>query len=218
MPTITEIVPQKKNKDRFNIFLNDKFAFGISNFTLLENNLKVGKDLSTTDIEKITKKEELAKLIELATNYLSFRPRSEKEVTDYLVKKIASRENIKWNQAKESQLIPLVIAKLKKYQYINDKDFAKWWLESRIRSRPRSLRQIKVELRKKGINPEILESIPQKPLNEVEIAKKALTKKVKRWQMLSPIDFKKKIYQYLLSRGFDYEIVREVFAFFNKKR
>lgn len=218
MPTITQIVPQKKNKDRFNIFLNDKFAFGVSNFTLLENNLKIGKDLSAADIEKITKKEELAKLIELATNYLSFRPRSEKEVTDYLIKKIASRENIKWNQARESQLVPLVIAKLKKYEYLNDKDFAKWWLESRIRSRPRSLRQIKVELRKKGIDPEILESVSPQSLNEAEIAKKALSKKVKRWQMLSPVEFKKKVYQYLLSRGFDYEIVREVFAFFNKKR
>jgi len=218
VPQITAIEPQKRKKGRFNIFLDDKFAFGISSFTLLEHNLKVGKALGADEIETITKKEELAKLLELATNYLSYRPRSEKEVIDYLVKKIASRENIKFNQAKESALIPLAVKKLKKYKYLDDNAFAKWWLESRLRSRPKSLRQIKIELKQKGIESETLESISPQSLNEVEIAKKALAKKVKRWQTLSPIDFKKKVYQYLLSRGFDYETVREVFAFFNKKR
>jgi len=218
VPTISLIAPQKKTKDRFNIFLDDKFAFGISSFTLLEHNLKVGKVLEAEDIETITKKEELAKLLELATNYLSYRPRSEKEVTDYLVKKIATHENIKFNQAKESTLVPLAIKKLKKYKYLDDNAFAKWWLESRLRSHPKSLRQIKIELKQKGIGQEILESFATKSVNEKDIAKKAIEKKIKKWQALPALDFKKKVYQYLLSRGFGYDTTCETFAFFSKKR
>ncbi|MBI3282721.1 hypothetical protein HYZ70_01455, partial [Candidatus Curtissbacteria bacterium] len=60
MPEITAIVPQKKSA-RVNIFLDGKFAFGLSLSALAATGLASGQTLSLAQIETIIKKEELAK-------------------------------------------------------------------------------------------------------------------------------------------------------------
>lgn len=218
MPQISEITKQKK-RERFNIFLDGRFAFSVSNYSLLENKLLVGTILDEEKINNILAKEQIGTITDLAVRFLSIRPRSEKEVIDYLVKKIAIKNEIKFNEAQKSPLVNRVINKLKRYKYINDKDFAIWLLNSRLKSAsPRSLRIIKAELKIKGISPEIVEIVSQKTPNESEQAKKALSKKIKRWEKLDALEFKKKAYSYLLSRGFDFDSTKDAVAFYTKKR
>ena len=217
MSQITAIEPQKKKAQRFNIFLDGRFAFGISDINLLKNNLKIGKKLTEEGISKIIAREEITKLMDIATNYLGYRPRSEKEIVDHLAKKIADRENIKFQQAQESPLISKVVSSLKKYKYINDLEFAKWYVESRLGSKPRGLILIKIELKRKGISPEIIEKVVSFQKDELSLAQKAVKKKLKRWQNLSSLDLKKKVYQYLSSRGFDFDTIKETFAYISKK-
>lgn len=210
MPQITAITPQKK-KDRFNIFLDDKFAFGANLETIAEFNLKVGTMLSETKINQIIAQEKSKKLMDLAIIYLSFRPRSEKEVESYLAQKIAKFQQIKFREAKESREIPIIIQKLKRYKYLDDRQFAKWFLTSRARSSPRGISYIKMELAAKGIPDDVIEDLTA-TFRELELAKKAVAKKLKRWQAQPLIEFKKKFYSYLLTRGFSYDTIRELFA------
>lgn len=218
MPQISEITKQKK-RERFNIFIDDRFAFSVSNYSLLENKLSVGIYLDEEKINHILAKEQIGILTDLAVKFLSFRPRSEKEVRDYLVKKIAQKNEIKFNVARQSPLIEQVVNKLKRYKYINDEEFAKWLLNSRLKSNsPRSLRVILAELKIKGISPQIIEKVSQNTPNESEQAKKALSKKVKRWEKLKSLEFKKKAYSYLTGRGFDFDSIKDAVAFYTKKR
>ena len=83
-----------------------------------------------------------------ALEFLSYRTRSEKEV----------REKLKLKQA-EPQVFEKVISKLKEKRFINDEEFARQWIENRERFKPRSLRLIRLELRQKGIEGEILERV-----------------------------------------------------------
>lgn len=216
MPQITSIEPQKR-KERFNVFLDGAFAFGASRETLLENNLKIGQDLEDTQIKKILKGEQLVKLLNLALNYLSYRQRSEKEVTDYLVGKIVKIENIPQKLARESLLISTIVARLKNYKYLDDLEFAKSWVESRLRSKPRGTRLIKLELLKKGIKGEIIGRVISTNLDEVDLARKAIEKKLKNWQKLTDLEFKKKVYSFLLSRGFTFDTVKKTIAILNQK-
>lgn len=218
MPQVTQVSSQKKKKDRFNIFLDGKYAFAASAESVLKNNLKTGKILTPDDITKITTKEELAKLTDLAANFLSYRQRSEKEIRDYLIKKIALKEGVKYAEAKENVLIEKVLEKLKKYAYINDEEFAKAWFESRLRAKPKGIRLIKLELKQKGVSDEIIEKVTQRKINQKDLALKALEKKLKIWQKLDKLTLKKKIYQYLAYKGFDFETIAEVFALLVKKR
>lgn len=218
MPQISKITKQKK-RERFNIFLDGRFAFSVSNYSLLENKLTVGCVLDEEKITLIIAKEQIGNLTDLAVKFLSIRPRSEKEIKDYLAKKIAIKNELKFSDAQTSPLVGQVIDKLKHYKYINDEEFATWLLNSRLKSTsPRSLRLIKAELKAKGISPEIVEIVSQNTPNESEQAKKALSKKTKRWQKLPGLEFKKKAYSYLLSRGYGFDSVRDAVAFYTKKR
>lgn len=207
---ITAITPQKK-KDRFNIFLDDKFAFGANLETIVKNNLKAGMLISVDKVNKVIGQEKSTKLLDLATRYLSYRPRSVKEVENYLASKIAKSEQIKFREAKESRQIPIIVQKLKRYKYLNDRQFAKWFFTSRQKSSPRGLSYVKMELKLKGISSDIIEGLAVRS-SELELAKKAVAKKLKRWQAQPLLDFKKKFYSYLKTRGFSYDTIRELFA------
>lgn len=215
---VTSVEPQRKRKDRLNIFLNGSYAFSLDTGTVLKNNIKKGRELSQKEIELLLRENETAKLINLSLNYLSYRPRSQKEITDYLAKKIAQFENIKFNQAKESELIGECISKLTKYKYIDDVEFAKWWAESREKSNPKGTRLIKLELLRKGIDRDIIDEILEKNLNQTELAVKAIQKKLKTWKNLPSAELKNKAYRYLASRGFDYDQINETVAQLVKKR
>src|SRR3989344_5237128 len=91
--------------------------------------------------------DELDKFYNSSLRFLSYRPRSEKEVRDRLKSKKATPE-----------IIEKIITKLKEKKFINDEEFTKLWIESRLRFKPRSLRLIEVELRQKGIGEELMES------------------------------------------------------------
>ena len=88
MPAITSVEPQKK-KERFNIFVDGKFRFGLDAETLVKSGLKVGQEISEKEIEKLVLENEVRKLMDKALRFLSFRPRSESEVRQYLRKKLS---------------------------------------------------------------------------------------------------------------------------------
>lgn len=218
MPRITTIEPQKKKVNRFNVYLDGSFGLGIDAETLLKNNLKVGQHLSEKQLSELISREETSKLTDKTLRFLSFRPRSEKETINYLSQKIAKSQNISFKQAQESLIIKSIMKKLKKYNYLDDGEFAKWWVRSRIKSKPKGPFIIKRELMVKGINKEIINAVLSKYPNQTEIAQRAVEKKLKSWKNLPDLDFKKRVYSYLSTRGFGFETIKEAFAFLKKLR
>ena len=217
MPKVTAVEPQKKKKDRFNLYLDGKFAFGAEADTVLKYQITPGKELTPEKIDQIVKKEELSKLFDATLKFLSYRPRSQKEVEDYLAKKISKKENIKFSEAKESGLIIEIEHKLTKYKYLNDTEFAKWWIESRTKSSPRGKRIIKIELMQKGVSREIVDELLERIKNQKLLALSSIEKKLPRWRLLPRAELKKKIYNHLSMRGFDFDTIREVVAQIEEK-
>jgi regulatory protein len=218
---ISAIEPQKstqlKKNKRFNVFVDQKYAFSVSEENLLRYKLKPGLTLDEKEIKNITNDEFFKKLLDNCINFLSFRPRTEKEISDFIVKKISIKQEIPFNQAKESQIIPLVIKRLKKYKYINDKDFVAWWIKSRNESKQKGIKLIKLELRQKGIAKELLDKIVSNDSDQEALALIALEKKKSKWQRTDPKKLKTKVLYYLGSRGFDTDTIKRVFAIYFKK-
>ena len=75
-----------------------------------------------------------------------------------------------------------------------------------------------MELRQKNIEKKIIEEVLKNFSNQKLIALKSLQKKLPRLQKLPPIEFKKKVYMHLASRGFESETIQETIAFLTKKR
>lgn len=208
MLKITSVEPQKKNSKRFNIYLDGEFAFGADEDLVVNRRLIVGKIIIPEDLEKILFEAEVGKLTEKMYRLWSIRQRSEKEVRDYLrVKKISSL-------AANS-----LIEKLKKKGMINDFEFAKNWTESRRRSKQKGIRAIKAELYQKGIDKEIIAEVLSQSdsVSEEELAKKAIEKKMRSWKNLPIQELKKKAFDFLMRRGFEFEISRKTIEMIFKK-
>ncbi|OGD95573.1 hypothetical protein A3F02_02515 [Candidatus Curtissbacteria bacterium RIFCSPHIGHO2_12_FULL_38_9b] len=218
MPEITSVESQKKQKNRFNIYIDGKFAFGADENVVAKFRIHAGLKLSATQVTNLVKESDQAKLMDQTLNFLSYRPRSEKEIRDYLTKRISKKEKVSWHQASESPLINNILVKFKRYKYINDSDFASWWLESRSKSNPKGILAVKYELIKKGIDRDIIETSLAKIPNQLKIAKIAIEKKMKSWKNHKKYELKKKIYAYLAARGFEADTIKEAFAHFDKKR
>lgn len=143
----------------------------------------------------------LDKFYERTLRFLSFRQRSEKEIRDYLKKKNADDLTAK-----------KIIEKLKEHKFLNDEEFAKWWVEQRTRVKPKADRVIKYELKQKGIDLKIIESLfVNEDKSDFEKAFMLAEKKVKR---LDKIEDKRKVYErlgrFLASKGFNYDTIKEV--------
>ena len=135
---------------------------------------------------------EFEKFYNKALRFLSFRPRSEKEVRSKLSAK-ASRGR---GKPPSEQTIELIIRKLKEQKFLDDKEFANWWIEQRTIVKPTGLRLIKIELRQKGINQDLIEDVITGSIvqsNELEQAKRLVSKRVKKYGDLP----KDKIFQNL---------------------
>jgi regulatory protein len=197
MPTITAIKPQK-NKRRVNIYLDGKFGFGLDMENFVKLGLKVEQILTEQEVEDIVKKSEFQKSLDKLLRFATFRPRSEKEVKDYF-----RRKEI------HDSLTSKLFERLIRMGLIDDQKFAWWWVEQRQAFKPKSKRILQYELRIKGINKEIIETIlSEVKIDEIKIAKDLLKKKKFRWEKLPKLEAKRKMSEFLARKGFGWEEIK----------
>lgn len=205
VPQITRIKPQK-NKKRVNIYLDGKFAFGLDADNFLKAGLKVDQNLTQKQIDDLVFKNEFQKLLNRALRLISRRPRSEKEIHDYLRRKKSPPE-----------LIEKVIKKLKQLKQVNDLEFARWWVEQRSTFRPRGKFGLTMELRQKGVNEKIIKQVIDEKVKELPLAQKLAQKKFKAYKNLPREERYQKMSAFLARRGFSWEIIKKVVAKFLKE-
>jgi len=200
VPRVTAIKPQKR-KNRFNIYLDGRFAFGLDEETLLREKIKVGQDLSPERSDILVRAGVVGKLLDKALRFLSYRPRSEKEVRDHLWRKV-QREKLDYG-GESGELITKVIDRLRERGYVDDAAFASWWVEQRLRYNPRGKMLLRSELYAKGIERSLVEAELAHYSKEDEIswARRLVGKKGISSEKLAG---------YLSRRGFSWDIIREV--------
>lgn len=132
--------------------------------------------------------------------YLSFRPRSVKEIQDYLKKKRFS-----------NQIINRVVKKLTELKFLNDEEFAKMWIEERQRTRGKSKFALKLELLNKGLDEDMFEPLLKGAEDDFETAKTLFEKKKEKFANLSKFEFKKKMSGFLQRKGFSFEVINKLF-------
>ena len=85
MPVITKITQQKKDHERYNIFLDKKYAFSVHETVLVKFGLTKGMSLEDWSIDEMVYEDEIRKAFNRALHYLGFRMRSEHEVKQKLL-------------------------------------------------------------------------------------------------------------------------------------
>ncbi len=191
MAKITAITIQTKNKKRCNLFIDDEFYSGISLETVMQHRLKSGMDIDKSALAEIILESDKVEALSLAVDYLSSRLKTKRQVKEYLLKK-GYGEQVVW----------YCIDKLKEYNYIDDQEYSKRYIESVSKTQGRRL--IEYKLMMKGVKKEEI-SIAY---TDSEVDSKQNAKNVLERYMKNKDHTKEnlaKAYRYLISRGFLYE-------------
>jgi len=199
MGTITAINSQRRNPNRYSIFIEGKFVLGIDKKTVEDMGLKVGKLIDEKDLKKITSQEELNKGQAYALMLLGYRERSLREIRMRMRQK-----------GYEEKLIEKVMKYLKDRNLINDKRFTRLWAESRIKKGYGSWR-IQSELEQKGVNREMADEILKNlysGIDEVQVALDLVKKK--KWLLKEPQRLTEHVSNLLRRRGFSFEVISNV--------
>lgn len=187
---VTKISAQVKTQGRYSIFVDDKFAFGLSELGLINSGIKIGTELTEQRLKELKSEADTDKLYNRAIGLLARRPRSAWELRDYL-----KRKKVETGQA------DTILNTLSMRGYVNDEDFARRWVENRRLLKPISKRKLTIELKQKRISDEIIQRVlSQDEADELEVLKKLVIKK--RTQTRYQDD--KKLMQYLAGQGFGY--------------
>lgn len=192
---VTALEPQKKYKNRFNLFVDTKFFAGVDTGTIAEMGLYIGKEISESELENLGNEESYSLCLDKAFLLLSIRMQTEHELWQKLGKKFSKQD------------IARTIARLKTLGYVNDHLFATQWVETRSITRGPSL--LRAELMNKGINKEIINEVLQFFDKERQIISARNLIAAKDKPDFDSEERFKKLGGLLSRKGFSYEIIKE---------
>ena len=199
---ITDIKLQEKRKDRFSIFLENEFAFGIHQDVLLKSGIARGDKLSQEKIDAILKLENARSAREKAMRLLAHRARSKKELCDRL------------GQAGfERQVVEETLSDMERLQLVNDAEFALMFARNRMITKPVGEFLLRRELQQKGIGEidigkAVVEAYREK--SEYQAAKELAQKNKKKQIKLDEEKARERVSNFLMRRGFHWDLVKDI--------
>lgn len=191
---ITAIKQQAKRTDRYSVFVDDKYAFSLSESGLIASGLASGQELTPAELRKLKKDAGLDKAYYNALRYVAMRARSEWEVETYL-----QRKEVDKDAAAE------IIRRLKSAGLLNDLDFARAWVSSRRALKSTSKQRLRQELLQKHVPGDVIDQV----LTEDETDERAtLRELVQKKRHRYPDE--QKLMAYLARQGFRYDDIKSV--------
>ena len=163
----------------------------------------MGKELSDQEIEKIILEDKTIRGKEYLLRLLSRRIYSRYEISRKLK-----------NKGYPENIIADLIFWLEDNNYINDELFAEMWAQFRLHNKPIGRYKLNRELRLKGIKQDIIQKVIDKTYKEIDelaLARNLINEKIVLSEIKNIKINPKKIYNFLLRRGFSIEISKNIY-------
>lgn len=189
---ITDIQQQKNSSDRYSVFVDGNFAFGICDFDLYTLKLKIGDVLTDEKLAEIEELIDVEKCKNYAVGLVSKKMYSKKEITDKMVFKGYSHTAISG-----------VVSILEEYGYINDDAYTSMFIETYMKKY--GIHKIRYELRNKGVDESIIERHLVSFHNDEHLMN--LIQQKLHGKMLNKELFSK-IVRNFAAKGFEYEKIK----------
>ncbi len=200
MKRITKIEYQKKNKERFNIYIDDEYGFSVDISIVINYSLIKNMELDDALIDSILKSEEKISVYNYGISVLSRYSKSEYEL----------RLKMK-NKGFDSRLIDNAVNALKEQRYLDDERYCEMFINDKINISKYGVRKIKEALYYKGIDKEIIEEKIKRISAEGE-EERAFILGEKKLLIIKETDTRKKaakLSNYLIGKGFEYDTVNK---------
>ena len=195
MGMVSAIRAGKGRGKRVSVFLDGSFAFSLETGIALKENLQVGLELSEDQIKELSRLDGYHRCLHMATYYLSYRPRSEAELRERL-----------YRHGFDNDSVEAVIKLLREQALVDDVAFAQFWRDNRESFNPRSQWLTKLELRRKGVAPGIIDQVVDE-INDEDSAYRAAMGKLRSLPRTDYQSFCRRLGAYLKRRGFSYGVI-----------
>ncbi len=179
-----------------NVYLDGEYAFGLARIVAAW--LQVGEEISDEKIAELQSTDTYEVAYQQALRFLNYRARSGKEI----------RQNLQ-EKKYPPEVIEETMERLQRSGLVDDRRFARTWVENRSEFHPRSRRALKIELRQRGLEDEEIEEAIQE-IDDEELAYQAGLKQARRFIDLEWADFRIKLSNFLARRGFNYDVISTV--------
>lgn len=197
---ITSVELQKRQKHRYNVYVDEQFAFAVHEDVLMKHRLFKGQRIDAALLEEVLRDEERQDAYVRAIRWLGARQRTEKEVRLYLKR----REY-------DDDVVEHCVSRLAAQRYIDDERFSHALAEERLRLQGKGKQWIKQELLQKGVDKGTVQEAVGSIDSEAE-TEAAIALARKRWRTLSRDSdrqaARRKLYGYLARRGYSASAVR----------
>ena len=195
---IVTAVERQRRRRRVNVFVDGRFALAMAAELAAERGVRPGRAVTEDELSALAEAEARRGALESALRLLSYRPRSERELRDRLVRKGFGRA-----------AIDETLGRLRGLGYLDDAAFARFWTETRQLSRPRSRRLLASELRRRGVAQSTAEEATA-DISDEEVAYQAASRRLRALRGLEYHRFRERLGRFLTSRGFSYDVARHI--------
>lgn len=199
---ITKIQRSRRERSRYDVYIDEKPALRVSETILVKSGIFAGGEIDQATVDALSAAERRESAYQQALSFISYRPRSSKEVLDKLVRKCFERD-----------LAHHVVDLLKDQRFLNDIEFARMYVRDRLKGKPMGKALLRKKLMEKGISFQLSERVLKEYVTEADeeaAAKTLLTRKLRasaaRFSKMDALTRQKRLMEYLVQRGFSFEI------------
>lgn len=206
---VTALKSQVRDANRVNVFIDGTYSFSLDITQVAELGIKTGNEYNEKELAELEDESQFGKLYTRSLEYALTRPRSLREMRDYLYRKTRDTRTKMGTIRKgvSPALTQRVFDRLVEKGYLDDEKFARFWVENRNVRKGTSLRKLQSELSAKGVDKSIIEVvIGNSDRSDSEEIRKIIAKKAKRY------DDEQKLIAYLMRQGFSYDSVKSALA------
>ncbi|OGC44260.1 hypothetical protein A2400_00955 [candidate division WS6 bacterium RIFOXYB1_FULL_33_14] len=207
---VSKIEYQKRDPNRVNLYIDEEFFCGISLDTLASENLYEGLEITQEVLDRIVQRDLRSRFLTRVTEYLSHSPKTEFQVYRYLKNLKFKKKNIWFKEEiylDWDTLFDEIVGKLKEYKYIDDESFARSFVSSRLRNKPRGKSVLISELISKGVSKDIAEMVCNEDIpDELEVLRNTFEKKYrdKKFDINDS-----KMVGFLQRKGFNWDLIQQ---------
>ncbi len=188
--------------------VDGKYRFSLNISQVVDLGIKVGSDYTEVDINGFEQASQFGKIYGRTLEYCLIRPRSIREVRDYLYRKTRPTrlQDGTLSAGIPSEMTNLVIDKLIEKNYLDDYKFAVFWVNNRFTRKGVSRRRLVAELNRKGVERAVIDKVfDETDRNDTSEISKIIVKKRMKYD-------DKQLMAYLARQGFSYDDIKQALS------
>ncbi|MDO4892187.1 MAG: RecX family transcriptional regulator [Eubacteriales bacterium] len=148
---ITDIRPRRKGLSA--VYIDGEYALSLDTQTLLEHRIDIGREFDDEELHDLIESSNERRAKEKALWLISYRSHSKKELRD------------KISRTCDRQSAEKAVERMEELGLVNDRDYAERCAQTLIFTKHMSKRGAAMELRRKGIESEIIDEV----LDDIEV-------------------------------------------------